>query len=191
MAKKHSIFIAYKSEDSRYKDIMLGMDIGAFVRPRSTGTECYDCGSIQDVRDEILNGSDVTLYLIGDYSAERLGQKEQRFIKRELQASLCRAKDGHPNALIGIVLPEAADAVYRGSHICRRCGEPHEKICIDDTTVIREFSMNYRAANCLCSYGYCVLARWEDFIPAPEKYIDEACIRRHGPAAQSITIAPE
>lgn len=177
-------YVSYKTEDLPYAYEVLGLVPGAFIRPPGSGAECYEDGRpLEDIREEILQGSEVTIHLIGRYSAECLGSDEQRFIKRELQASLCKAKNGLCSGVLGIVLPEAAGAIFKGTYRCPECGKRHEHIIIDDSTVAAEFSRNY-FTGCGGENGYCVLLRWEVFIACPDRYIEEACARRFSPAVR-------
>lgn len=174
------IYISYKSEDLAYVNEVLRLAPGAFIRPPGSDTECYKDGCRpEDVREDILAGSEITLHLIGTHSAESLGYEEQRFIKRELQASLCKAKNGLPSGVLGVVLPEAINTVYKGQYVCPECGSAHEQVIIDDSTVIREFSANYRTETCRGQKGCCVLAPWNSFTASPGKYIEEANARRN------------
>jgi hypothetical protein len=179
-------YVSYKTEDLPYAHKVLTLAPGSFIRPPDADACCYEDGLLpEDVREEILEGSEVTIHLIGRYSAELLGRGEQRFIKRELQASLCKAKNGLRSGVLGIVLPEASGAVYKGTCVCPECGRSHERIVIDDSTVVTEFSRNYRSG-CNGERGYCALAQWEAFIADPDRYIKQACARRFGPEAQTV-----
>jgi hypothetical protein len=171
-------YVSYKTEDSFYAYKVLDIVPGAFLRTPGAWAGCYDDGRlIEDVREEILGGSEVTIHLIGRCSAERLGGDEQRFIKRELQASLCKGKNGLRSGVLGVVLPEADGAVFKGTYRCPGCGKLHKIIAIDGSTVVTEFSYNYRSC-CIGECGYCVLAQWDDFFARPEKYIEKAFKRR-------------
>lgn len=183
----HRCYVSYKTEDSLYALKVLCLVPGAFIKPDAR-LVCYeDDVVLEDIREKILEGSDITIHLIGACSAERLGHDEQRFIKRELQVSLCKAKEGLRSGVLGIVLPEAFEAVFKGTYLCPECGEPHERIVIDDSTATAEFSRNYRCG-CRGESGYCMLVPWDDFITEPDKYIERAFIRRFGPAAHNVVI---
>ncbi len=172
-------FVSYKTEDERYKDLILRMNIGAYARQPGAGTACYDESiAAEDAREQILADSKVTIFIIGKYSAECLGLDEQKYIKKELRASLCAAQDGLPGSVLGLVLPEAEGSVFQGTYICPRCGGTHKKAVIDDSTVIREFSQNFSSDSCK-GIGFCVLAAWSDFKADPERYIKEAYMRRY------------
>ena len=68
---------------------------------------------MRKIREEYLSDSTVTIFLIGKYSSESLGIGEQIYIKRELQASLYDGKANSKNGILGIVLPEMYDDVYK------------------------------------------------------------------------------
>lgn len=183
-----SCYVSYKTEDSLYAYKVLSLVPGAFIRPQGAWAGCFDSSRLlEDIREEILHGSEVTIYLIGRYSAECLGREEQKFIKRELQASLCIANNGLRSGVLGVVLPEAAGAVFKGSYRCHECGKMHKRIVIDDSTVVTEFSYNYGSC-CIGEIGYCVLAAWKAFCADPDKFIEKAYERRFDPAAQTVEI---
>lgn len=62
---------------------------------------------LRRIREDYIADSTVTIHLIGRYSAESLGRKEQRFIKRELQASLYDSHSSSRNGILGVVLSES------------------------------------------------------------------------------------
>ena len=70
---------------------------------------------LRKIREDYLADSTVTIHLIGRYSAESLGYHEQRFIKRELQASLYHSQSNTRNGILGVVLPDAVAAIFKGS----------------------------------------------------------------------------
>ncbi len=181
-------YVSYKTEDSYYAYKVLDIVPGSFLRTPGAWAGCYDdFRSIEDVREDILGGSEVTIHLIGNFSAERLGSDEQRFIKRELQVSLCKAENGLRSGVLGVVLPEADGAVYKGMYRCPECGKRHERIAIDNSTVITEFSCNY-LTGCRGECGYCVLVRWDAFFASPKKYVEKAFKRRFSLAVQAVKI---
>lgn len=59
-----------------------------------------------------------------------------------------------------------------------RLWKTHNAVKINDQTVIKEFSYNYYIPNDKCAWSfddhYCVLVKWDDFIKAPNNYIDDA-----------------
>jgi hypothetical protein len=146
------------------------------------------------IRRDYLADSTVTIFLIGSRSAEALGWEEQKFIKRELQASLFNGEGNSQNGILGLVLPAMYDRVYSGSWICASCGNSHNTVSINDSTVVKEFSYNYYLPNNKCAWWeddrFCVLARWDDFVVDPEKYIEAAFLKRALPIAQKTKVRP-
>lgn len=97
------------------------------------------------------------------------------------------------NGVLGIVLPEMYDSIYKGSSLCSTCGQYHDCILLNDTTVIREFSANfYTEPHASCAWTsdeeYCVIVKWSDFISNPTAYIDKAYDKRYSPIASKIRI---
>lgn len=86
-----------------------------------------------------MSDSTVTIFLIGQHSAEVLGWEEQRFIKRELQASLYDGKGNTRNGILGVVLPSMYDSIYKGQYVCQTCGKTHNHVALNDMTVVKEF----------------------------------------------------
>ncbi|WP_203454584.1 hypothetical protein [Jiangella aurantiaca] len=136
----------------------------------------------------------MTIFLIGLYSAESWGQHEQRFIKRELQASLYTTTAHSKNGILGIVLPDMQDRVYGGTYQCYSCGNSHNSVKINTETTISEFSYNYYLPNGKCSHTederYCVLTSWEDFAEAPDGFIEQAFEKRTAPIARHTKVRP-
>jgi len=134
----------------------------------------------------------VTIHLIGTRSAESLGQHEQRFIKRELQASLYNSQANPRSGILGVVLPTVASSVYKGSGQCSTCGRSHNYVNINDSTAVKEFNYNYYIPNDKCCHTederYCVLVKWEDFCADPERYIDAAFDKRSAPIADKVRV---
>lgn len=149
---------------------------------------------MQSIRNDYLSDSTVTIYLIGNYSSEILGANEQRFIKRELQASLYHGQGNTQNGILGIVLPEAYSNIYRGSGTCSTCGNNHNYVFINDATTIKEFSYNYYIPHNKCSWSekdrFCVLVRWDDFIINPELYIEQAFNKRDNDISDKTKVRP-
>ena len=68
---------------------------------------------MKKIREDYLSESTVTIFLIGSHSAETLGKEEQKYIIRELQASLYDGKEGNSrNGILGVVLPDMYSANY-------------------------------------------------------------------------------
>src|SRR3989338_8307906 len=86
----HKSFISFKTEDSAYKEaIQLLPNLDIIDKSLDEAIESDDEEYImQKIREDYLADSTVTIHLIGLKSAEALGWEEQKFIKRELQASL-------------------------------------------------------------------------------------------------------
>jgi len=149
---------------------------------------------MRKIRENYLSDSTVTIFLIGSKSAEILGEEEQKFLKRELQASLYNGKDNTKNGILGIVLPSMVNNVYVGSGICGTCGNSHNYIIINDNTVIKEFSYNYYIPHGKCAWTeddrYCVLVKWEDFENNPNTYIDQAFDKRSSSISEKTKVRP-
>lgn len=149
---------------------------------------------MRKIREEYLSDSTVTIFLIGKYSSESLGIGEQIYIKRELQASLYDGKANSKNGILGIVLPEMYDDVYKGSYSCDRCGGTHNIVAINNSTVIKKFSYNYYVPNSRCAWSeidrYCVLVKWDNFKAAPKKYINLAFDKRNSEISSKIKVRP-
>ena len=145
---------------------------------------------------DVLSDSTVTIFLIGAQSAETLGWKEQKFIKRELQASLYNSEGNTRNGILGVVLPSMYDSIYKGQHICSICGKSHNTVAINDATTIKEFSKNYYLNNHgKCAYDeddrFCILVKWDDFKCNPNAYIEQAFNKRNHPIASEVIVRPK
>ena len=97
------------------------------------------------------------------------------------------------NGVLGIVLPNMYSSMYHGESKCSTCGNSHNIVNVNDSTVIREFSYNYYTEphdGCAWSEDerYCVLVKWDDFISNPDKYINQAFDKRTSPIAAKIRI---
>ncbi len=154
-------YVSYKSDDQCYRDEIDEMEIGAVENVYDNSAD-YDVDSIVlKLRRGALSDTTVTIHLIGTHNAESLGWEEQKYIKRELQASLLPSSDGMPNAIIGVVLPEAYGSVYTGG-----------AVRINDVTAVCEFISANNDSPC------CVLLRWDDFKVNPHEYIMEVYAAR-------------
>jgi len=105
----HKCFISFKTEDIAYKKyIQDNLDIDMIDKslniPINSDNEDH---IMRKIREDYLSDSTVTIQLIGTKSAESLGWEEQRFIKRELQASLFHGQGNTQNGILGVVLPNA------------------------------------------------------------------------------------
>ena len=197
----HKCFISYKKEDSYYKNYLADLLGGEnFINKALDRTIESDDGDyiMKVIREDYLKDSTVTLFLIGEHSSEDEGKDIwgnyiNYFIMRELQASLYNGKGNTRNGVVGIVLPNMYDRVYKGSYTCSICGKTHNTVAVNDTTAIREFSYNYYTEphdKCAWSENdrYCILVKWNDFIKNPEKYIDSAYDKRFSEISKKLRI---
>ncbi|MBF0781160.1 MULTISPECIES: TIR domain-containing protein [unclassified Granulicatella] len=195
---KHKCFISFKTEDIEYKKyIQNNLDIDYIDKSLNVPIHSEDEDYImQKIREDYLKDSTITIHLIGECSSEDNKLQNQYFIKKELQASLSNTVAGSRNGILGVVLPSMYDNIYKGSGICTKCDEKHKYVCINDETVIKEFSYNYYLPNPKsgCSWGYddryCVLTKWDDFIENPERYIDLAFDKRETDITKKIKVRP-
>ena len=149
---------------------------------------------MQRIRDDYLSDSTITIHLIGLHGAEARGWDEQHFIKRELQASLYDGHQNSKNGILGVVLPEAASRVFRGTLVCLICGQKHNHVAINDETTISEFTYNFYIPNDKCSWSeddhYCNLVQWGDFVSDPNTYLEAAFQKRSHPIAAKTKVRP-
>lgn len=197
----HRVFISFKTEDKSYKNYIQN-NLGVDMIDKSLN-EAIDSNDedyiLRKIREDYLSDSTVTIFLIGSHSSENEGQEEQKFIKRELQASLYNGKSNSRNGILGIVLPQMYDSIYKDAYSCSRCGNTHNYVGINDSTVIKEFSVNfYIPENGKCSWAederYCVLVKWDEFkkdAENAEKYIDLAFDKRKQPIAEKVKVYPK
>ena len=190
----HKCFISFKTEDASYKrHIQTQLDVDMIDKsldePIDSDDEDY---ILRKIREDFLSDSTVTTHLIGSWSAETFGWAEQRFIKRELQASLYNGTNSGRSGILGVVLPAVTGNVYKGMYKCLACGNSHNCVAINDTTTVREFSYNYYIPNGKCCHTederYCVLARWEEFCVSPNEYIAAAFAKRSQPIAAKVKV---
>lgn len=193
---RHKCFISFKTEDSQYKNYIQNiLDIDMIDKSLNEPilSECEDY-IMKKIREDYLSDSTVTIHLIGRRSGEHLGWDEQRFIKRELQASLFHGEGNTRSGILGIVLPDMYENVYLGSYLCNVCNNYHNHVSLKNTTVT-EFSYNYYIPNNKCSWSeddrYCILVKWDDFILHPEKYIHEAFCKRTHPITMKTKVRPK
>ena len=136
----------------------------------------------------------MTIHLIGEKSAEQYGAFEQRFIKRELQASLHDGENNPRSGILGVVLPTMYRKIYLRSDACGTCGNVISILNLGDETTIREFSANYHIVHGKCHWTeedrYCVMVKWEDFIKGPDAYIEQALLKRFHPVAKKVRVRP-
>ena len=151
----HKCFISFKTEDEDYKrtiqeDLDIDMIDKSLNEPIDSEDEDY---IMRKIREDYLSDSKVTIHLIGTKSSEDEGWDEQRFIKRELQASLYNGVNNKRSGILGVVLPSMKNKIYRGSGICSTCGNSHSYVYINDETVIKEFSYNYYIPHDKCAWS--------------------------------------
>ncbi len=192
----HKCFISFKTEDMDYKiaiQNMEGIDMidKSLDEPIDSDNEDY---IMQKIREEYLADSTVTIHLIGAKSAENLGEEEQKFIKRELQASLYDGENNSRSGILGVVLPHMTEIIYGGSYICSTCKNTHYCVRLNDETAIREFHQNYYIPHSKCHHAeddrFCVLVKWEDFVNDPNKYIEESFLKREHPVSNKVKVRP-
>jgi hypothetical protein len=190
----HKCFISFKGEDCVYKkyiqdELKINMVDKSLNEPIDSNDEDY---IMQKIREDYLSDSTVTIFLIGAYSSENLGWREQRYIKRELQASQYNGKGNSRSGILGVVLPSIEQEIYRGTINCYQCNGTHNCVALNDNTVISEFRYNYHIPNGKCYHTeddrYCVLVKWSDFCINSEKYIEVAFNKRFAPIASKIRV---
>ena len=197
----HRCFISFKKEDIYYKNEIqkwerenkVDMIDKSLNTPINSDDEDY---IMRRIREDYLSDSTVTIFLIGSHSSENLGWDEQKYIKRELQASLYNGEGNTRSGILGVVLPQMYDDIYKGSYKCSTCGSSHNWVAIGDSTVIKEFSRNYYLNNHgKCAYSeddrYCVLVKWCDFAQDPNGYIEQAFDKRSQPIANEVIVRPK
>ena len=192
----HKCFISFKTEDKKYKryiqeDLKIDMIDKSLNTPINSTDEDY---IMRKIREDYLSDSTVTIHLIGEYSAENLLYENQAYIKRELQASLYNGENNTKNGILGIVLPNMYDKIFKGSEVCTVCGKSHNIVCINDSTVVKEFSYNYYIPKDGCSWSeedrFCVLVIWTDFVKNPELYINKAFDKRSSLISAKTKVRP-
>ena len=193
----HKTFISFKTQDFSYKKhILENLKIDLVDKSLHEAINSDDEDYImRKIREDYLRDSTVTIHLIGAMSSESLGWEEQKFIKRELQASLYHGLGNTQNGILGVVLPNMYDKIYTGSGICATCGNSHTYVSINNNSVVTEFSYNYYIPNGnKCSWSendrFCVLVKWAEFVLDPEKYIDLAFNKRSDPISEKTMVRP-
>ena len=195
----HKCYISFKAEDKTYKAVIqswankdkVDMIDKSLNTPIDSDNEDY---IMRKIREDYLSDSTVTIHLIGEYSAENLLYENQAYIKRELQASLYNGENNTKNGILGIVLPNMYDKIFKGSEVCSVCGKSHNIVCINDSTVVKEFSYNYYIPKDGCSWSeedrFCVLVKWNDFVKNPELYINKAFDKRSSLISAKTKVRP-
>lgn len=195
----HKCFISFKTEDEYYKleiQKKLGteniIDKSLNVAIASTNEDYI----MRRIREDHLQDSTVTIYLIGCHSAEN-SLENQVYVKRELQASLYNSEENTRNGVLGVVLPNMEARIFRGKYTCYQCGFEHDWVAINDDTVVREFSANYYIekdhVGCCLSEDerYCVLCSYDEFMNNPTEYIEKAFDKRTASIANKVTVYPK
>ena len=189
-------YISFKKEDEAYKiAIQKHLNIDMIDKSLDDPIESYNKDYImRKIREDYLSDSTVTIHLIGPYGAEDRGYEEQKFIKRELQASLFHGEDNTQNGILGVVLPSMYERIFQGSYICQNCGNSHNSVNINDSTTVSEFSYNYFIPQNKCAWSeddrFCVLVKWNDFETDPNKYVEAAFEKRSHPIANKTKVRP-
>lgn len=194
---KHKCFISFKSQDMDYKKyIQEELDVEMIDKSLNEPIQSNDENYImRKIREDYLQDSTVTIHLIGLYSAED-SYMNQNYIKRELQASLSNTTAGTRNGILGVVLPEMYDDIYRGEQLCLTCFKNHNTVKIDNSTTVSEFNYNFYLPLDDGKHiwaeedRYCVLVKWEDFINDPNRYIDQAFDKRDSDITKKIKVRP-
>ena len=209
----HGCFISYKKEDKakgylkKVVDKLKELGITCSYLDETIESDNIDT-VISILRQNYMNNKPVTIFLIGGNSFEDTKENwdktyghfvkhdeynEQSYIIRELRATLSDY-DGSPrHGVLGVVLPEMINRIYKGTYKCDHCGETIRYVHLDDDVVIREFWKNYYLLpeNDECNHynengRYCVMCTLEEFLANPNKYIDKAYEKTKSKIAQSV-----
>jgi DNA-dependent RNA polymerase auxiliary subunit epsilon len=191
----HKCFISFKTEDMPYKEAIQKLNLDLIDKSLDEAIDSDNEDYImQVIRRDYLSDSTVTIHLIGANSGEHLGYNEQKYIKRELQASLYDGEYNTRNGILGIVLPSVYDRVYTGSGACLSCTTSISYVNINDSTTVREFNYNYYLPHGKCHHTeedrYCVLVKWDDFIVNPSLFIEQAFAKRDHPISNKVKVRP-
>lgn len=190
----HKCYVSFKTEDAAYKAyIQSELSVEVIDKSLDEAINSTDEDYIlRKIREDYIADSTVTIHLIGIYGAENRGWEEQRFIKRELQASLYNSEANPRNGILGVVLPDQFNAIYKGPYNCSVCGREHNGVHVNDATTIREFWYNYYIPNGKCAHTederYCVLVGWADFVADATTFIDRAFEKRAQPISKKVKV---
>lgn len=117
----HKCFISFKKEDQYYRNKLDSLFDDKDVINKSLDRVIdSENGNyiMQVIRDDYLKDSTVTIFLIGEHSSENEGVDwngdKNYFIKKELQSPLYNGVGNTRNGILGVVLPEMYDQIYRG-----------------------------------------------------------------------------
>jgi hypothetical protein len=193
MARK--CFISFKKEDEKYKiEIQRNpvVDILDYSLNEAIDSEDEEY-IIRKLREDYISKCTVLIHLIGEKSAEIFGFDEQKYIKRELMAALYDGEENTKSGILGIVLPSMYSRIFKESITCTRCGNSHRCVAIDGNTTIKEFHYNYyipQEGKCSWSEDdrYCILVKWDDFIAAPNDFIESAFEKRTMPISSKTKV---
>lgn len=189
-------YISFKAEDEAYKLAIQSVpNLDMIDKSLNEAIDSTDEDYImRKIREDYLSDSTVTLHLIGQFGAESSGFEEQKFIKRELQASLYDGEGNTRSGLLGVVLPDMYSKIYGGSSTCVGCQTQIGVVFMNDSTTIREFYRNYFIHEDNCHHTederYGVLVKWDDFMQDPETYIERAFLKRSHPIASKVRVRP-
>ncbi|WIB77022.1 TIR domain-containing protein [Curtobacterium sp. MCPF17_002] len=192
----HKVYISFKTEDSAYKEQIQSWSHLDYVdKSLNEAIQSNDQDYIlRTIREDYLRDSTVTIFIIGQHSAESAGPIEQYFIKRELQASLFDGQGNTKSGLLGVVVPEFEASIFGGGQRCETCNGVHTLVKLNDSTVVKEFSYNYFLPQERCAWTeddrYCVLVRWNEFRADPNRWIDMAFDKRSSIAATRTRVRP-
>lgn len=178
------------------KYIQNKLDVDMIDKSLNEPIQSYDENYImRKIREDYLKDSTVTIHLIGRHSSKN-SWYNQNYIKKELQASLSNTSAGSRNGILGVVLPEMYDEIYKGEQACFTCFENHNIVKIDNETTITEFNYNYYLPLDKGKHvwseedRYCILVKWKDFIISPNTYIEQAFNKRGAAITKKIKIRP-
>lgn len=125
----HKCFISFKTEDIAKKQELQSLNIDMIDKSLNEPIDSEDEDYImRKIREDHLSDSTVTIFLIGQKSAENSPGEDQTYIKRELQASLYNGSGNTRNGILGIVLPSMTESIYHGIAKCSTCGEDHNLV---------------------------------------------------------------
>lgn len=209
----HGCFVSYKKEDrdKGYLKIIIDkldeLEISNSYLDKTIESDDIDT-VIGVLRNNYMNNKPVTIFLIGEYSYEDTKKRwenktlnliqhpeynEQSYIIRELRATLSDYKGNPRHGIVGVVLPEMVDKIFRGSYECSHCHKRINYVNLNDDTVIREFWMNYYLIpeSVECNHysedgKFCVLCTFDEFLKSPKTYINKAFDKTKQKIADSV-----
>lgn len=204
LESRRKCYISYKFEDEFYKNKIVEKYGDSIFIDKSQKVEIDSDNPdviMQQIREKYLRDTTVTIFLIGTRSYEKYrdskdlssGYDSQIIIRREITSSLYNGKGNTRNGLLGVVLPEMEEKIYKGSYRCSHCGCNINCVKIDNDTVIKEFAQNYYLKPDGCDHysedgRYAVLVKFNDFMANPEHYIEQAFEKRTQPIANLVRV---